>query len=441
MDEADVIIIGGGLAGLSAAYELTKQKKKVLLLEAREVIGGRTSSWKQDGMPVESGLHRYLGYYTALPRLLKACDIDLDKMLFWEDEVEIITPDGGPRAVFGASVMKPIKSVASFMGNNDFLSPKDKASLLPFFTAALKDFTFSAEELDTISVAVYAKKHGVTKQALQRILVPATSGIFFLPPEKYSMYVLAAFFAVPKWRFAKMRVGAFMGGMTEVMCLPIGKTIEKNRGMVKTNTPVQKLLIEHKAVVGVIANGKKIRAKHVIVAASLAPAQEIIRQSFTNTKPFQKMLQLTSMPTVTIQCELKRRSMEMDRTTFGPGTCWASFAEQSQTTFRHVPGRLSIILTSPAKYLKMTDNQILKETIRDGKRLGIDIEDAITDFRVIRIPMDFYSLEPGNEQLRPPQKTAIPGLTLAGDYTKQPYLGTMEGAVRSGKLAAEQIIQ
>ena len=51
--------------------------------------------------------------------------------------------------------------------------------------------------------------------------------------------------------------------------------------------------------------------------------------------------------------------------------------------------------------------------------------------------ISFYSLAPGNDHLRPEQETAVPGLALAGDYTRQKYLGTMEGAVVSGERAAE----
>ena len=56
-------------------------------------------------------------------------------------------------------------------------------------------------------------------------------------------------------------------------------------------------------------------------------------------------------------------------------------------------------------------------------------------------PMEFYRLTPGSEQLKPSQETPIPGLTLAGDYTKQKYLATMEGAVYSGKLAAKAVAE
>ncbi len=71
-----------------------------------------------------------------------------------------------------------------------------------------------------------------------------------------------------------------------------------------------------------------------------------------------------------------------DRTTFGPLTSLASFAEQSRSTFKHVPGRLSIILTPPERFLAMEKEDILKEVITDAKKLGMDIEPYITDYRV-----------------------------------------------------------
>ena len=69
--QADVVVVGAGLAGLSCALELTACRRGVLLLEGRRVVGGRTSSWDEDGMRVESGLHRVLGFYAAFPDLLR----------------------------------------------------------------------------------------------------------------------------------------------------------------------------------------------------------------------------------------------------------------------------------------------------------------------------------------------------------------------------------
>jgi NADPH-dependent 2,4-dienoyl-CoA reductase/sulfur reductase-like enzyme len=69
--DADVVVAGAGLAGLACAFELATAGREVLVLDAREVVGGRTSSWDDHGMAVESGLHRMLGVYRAMPKVLE----------------------------------------------------------------------------------------------------------------------------------------------------------------------------------------------------------------------------------------------------------------------------------------------------------------------------------------------------------------------------------
>jgi 15-cis-phytoene desaturase len=87
----------------------------------------------------------------------------------------------------------------------------------------------------------------------------------------------------------------------------------------------------------------------------------------------------------------------------------------------------------------MDPADIVEITCRDAARLGLHVREHIVAYRVVKLPADFYSLAPGNDALRPPQATPIPGLTLAGDYTRQQYLATMEGAVVSGQLAADAV--
>src|SRR5690349_14001053 len=103
MRTRDVIVVGGGLAGLTCGLELSSRGYNVLVLEARPVVGGRTSSWLQNGMAVESGLHRVLGFYTHFPDLLRRAGINLDDIVYWEDEIEIRLPDGEGNAVLGAA--------------------------------------------------------------------------------------------------------------------------------------------------------------------------------------------------------------------------------------------------------------------------------------------------------------------------------------------------
>src|SRR5256886_17007801 len=92
MNPGGVVVVGSGLAGMAAAYRLAAAGHRVTVLEAGPVVGGRTASWVEGGIPVESGLHKFLGIYRALPRLLKDVGTDPDAILAWVDEVAIHVP-------------------------------------------------------------------------------------------------------------------------------------------------------------------------------------------------------------------------------------------------------------------------------------------------------------------------------------------------------------
>jgi 15-cis-phytoene desaturase len=133
--------------------------------------------------------------------------------------------------------------------------------------------------------------------------------------------------------------------------------------------------------------------------------------------------------------------MDIDRTTFAPDTVMASFSEQSRTTFRHAAGRLSVILTPPEEFLRLTREEVLARACAAADRLGLRLSGRVKAYRVINHPEDFHTFAPGHEHLRPQQRTPIRGITLAGDYTRQKYLATMEGAVVSGRIAAEAVLE
>ena len=96
-DTYHAIVIGSGLAGLSAAFELTDGKRRVLIIEAANQVGGRTSNWKAGGMDVESGLHKFVGVYKEFPRLLRRASLSLKDVFIYQDEVEIRVAEGGDR--------------------------------------------------------------------------------------------------------------------------------------------------------------------------------------------------------------------------------------------------------------------------------------------------------------------------------------------------------
>ncbi len=438
----DVIIIGAGLAGLATAIDAQKAGRGVTILERYKIAGGRCADWVMDGMRVESGLHRWLGFYTALPRLFRKADLDPNDAVIWEDELEIRLPDGGPRGVLGLSPLhRPLQTAAGLLGNFDLMSPADKAELTLFFSSGLLDYALTRRELDQQTVYEYARKRGVSEDAIANLLIPVTEGIFFLPPERYSAMVLMGLLAPAIKRPHTIRVGSFAGGMTEVMSGPIAAAIIRRGGSVQYDTTVERLAVGDGRVRGVYVDGQLIEANHVVLATALGGAQPLIREALGDHPWFEKMLALPTMPAVTLQIELDEPALPEDHVVFSPKTVLASYAEQSRTTFRDAPGRLSIDLGQPEKFIGRPPEEIFAAAMADAQRVGLNIENNVRRYRVVDHPQDFYLLSPGSEALRPPQATPIPGLTLAGDYTRQPLFCSMEGAVLSGEAAAKAVVR
>lgn len=437
MRTSDVLVIGAGLAGMTAAVRLSHAGYAVTVVEAHPYIGGRTASWRQDGMHIETGLHRFLGFYKALPEILQVAGVAVDDIVAWEDEIEIRTPQGRHATLGLSPLHKPFKTFWNTLGHTDFLPPSDKVALAKMFAAAFVQYKDNPLRLDTTTVGEWAERHGVSKVARRNIVTPLTEGIFFVPPERYSMHNLMGLFVPYLSTMHKLRVGAFKGAMSDVMMAPMVRYVQAHRGMIITDAPIVSLRVLHGVVVGAATVGGEYRARQTIVATSLWSAQRLIRGAFDTHPYFAAMLRLPTMPAVTFQLELRRPAMPEDRTTFGPGTILASFAEQSRTTFSQSKGRLSVILAQPDHHMDRSADSILQIVLKDAAKLAIPIRDRdVLAYRKVALPHDFYALTPGSEALRPPQHTPVPGLTLAGDYTKQPYLATMEGAVVSGNRAA-----
>jgi len=437
----DVAIVGSGLAGLSAAIHLAEAGQKVAVFESRPVLGGRTSSWTERGMEVESGLHRYLGFYRLVPRLIRKAGLRVRDVVTWEDEIEIRTPDGGPSGVFGtAPLHRPLTTVGGAIGNMNLVGPLEKAGLTRFVLAGLRDVLVGPAKLDQMSARDYALSHGVSEEVIQRLIQPLTAGVLFLPPEEFSAFGVFCPLAAAIPNMHHMRIGAFRGGMTQVLIQPLVEYIERLGGTVESGAPVSRLLLRDGRVEGLEIEGEEIHARHVILAAGVGAARRLIDAALPEERWFDGLRRLKTIPSVNLQFEADEPMMPIDRATFGAQSALSCFSEQSRTTFTHVPGRVSIILYPSQKYLEMDDDQIFKEVSCEAERLGCPFP-AVRAYRVTRQVDDHYSIVPGSETNRPGQRTPVPGLSLAGDFTRQRFLISMEGAAVSGKRAARSAME
>ena len=435
----DTIVIGSGIAGLTAALYLAKGHRRVLVLEASHVVGGRTASWIEDGMPVESGLHKFLGIYRELPAVLRLAGIDVDQMLTWVDEAAIVVP-GGASGRFGAAPYhRPLGTIGGLLGNNRLIPPVQKLRLAAMLAMGLRDYWQKPLELDRYNLADYAARFGVSRRVTCDVLLAATAGVFFMPVEEYSAYATFAPIAEGIKRGLTFRIGAFNGGMTEVMMRPLADAIERSGGEVRLSCPVSRILIEGDRACGVEVQGEVLEAASIVLATAIKPAQDLLRAAASDHPWLEKLLAIPTLSAVTVQLELDKPALPTDHTNFSPSML-SCYAEQSHTTFRDVPGRLSTILYPPHDFIGLSAEQLLPRVVANANSLGLELDGTVRRCRVVSHPQDFYALRPGVEALRPGAQTPIRGLVLAGDYTRQPFLASMEGAAISGRRAAQVLL-
>uniref|UniRef100_A0A1S4C8P6 Phytoene dehydrogenase, chloroplastic/chromoplastic-like n=1 Tax=Nicotiana tabacum TaxID=4097 RepID=A0A1S4C8P6_TOBAC len=108
---------------------------------------------------------------------------------------------------------------------------------------------------------------------------------------------------------------------------------------------------------------------------------------------------------------------------------------------------LELVFAPAEEWINRSDSEIIDATMKELAKLFPDEISAdqskakILKYHVVKTPRSVYKTVPGCELCRPLQRSPIEGFYLAGDYTKQKYLASMEGAVLSGKLCAQAIVQ
>ena len=189
----DVIVVGAGLAGLTAALTLAKAGRAVHVFEALPHLGGRTASWTENGMEVEAGLHRFRGFYKHLPQLMRTAGIDLSRALIWVDEIEIRVPDG-PSAVYGASLPRnPRATLATILGRNQLCRISERLALATFFTIGTVRYGFAHARLDEVSVMLWQRRaESASGRSIESCKQPRRAHIFIAPTATQPMYFLAS---------------------------------------------------------------------------------------------------------------------------------------------------------------------------------------------------------------------------------------------------------
>ena len=150
---------------------------------------------------------------------------------------------------------------------------------------------------------------------------------------------------------------------------------------------------------------------------------------------------------INIHLWFDKKLTDIDHLLFSRSPLLSVYADMSITCKEYEdPNRSMLELVfAPAKdWINRSDQDIVDATMEELKKLFPthfmgDDKTNLRKYKVVKTPRSVYKAVPGCQEFRPSQKSPIKNFFLAGDYTMQKYLASMEGAVLSGKLCAESI--
>ncbi|MEG3934016.1 9,9'-di-cis-zeta-carotene desaturase [Microcoleus sp. T3_B1] len=472
-----VAIAGAGLAGMTTAVDLVEAGHEVEIFESRPFVGGKVGSWVDpDGNHVEMGLHVFFGCYYNLFALMKKVGA-FDDLLLKEHVHTFINRGGETGSLdFRFPVGAPLHGLKAFFTTSQ-LSVQDKIqNAIALGTSpivrGLIDFEGAMKtirDLDKISFADWFRSQGGNQNSLKRMWNPIAYALGFIDTENISarcMLTIFQFFA-SKTEASVMRMLA--GSPNEYLHKPIVEYLEKKGAKIYTRRRVREIQFEEgeeTRVTGlVVANGEteeNITADAYVFACDVPGIQKILPPAWRKWSEFDNIYKLDAVPVATVQLrfdgwvteledEAKRKQLShavgIDNLLYSADADFSCFADLALASpkdyYKEGQGSLlQLVLTPGDPFIKQSNEAIAQHVLKQVQDLFPSARELnMTWYSVVKLAQSLYREAPGMDVFRPAQKTPIANFFLAGSYTQQDYIDSMEGATLSGHQAAKAILE
>jgi len=321
---------------------------------------------------------------------------------------------------------------------------------------------------DELSVTQFMRKYGMPERINEEVFIAMAKALDFIDPDKLSMTVVLTAMN----RFLNEDNGlqmAFLdGNQPDRLCAPMKEHIEKNGGTVLCNSPIKEIVTGADGTIShlLLKSGKKIVADEYVSAMPVDIAKRMVPKKWQNMPYFRQFDELEGIPVINLHMWFDRKLQAVDHLCFSRSPLLSVYADMSVTCKEYYDPEKSMLelVFAPCSpiaggninWISKSDEEIIDATMGELARLfpteiaadptwpatssqGPEGKATLLKYAVVKVPRSVYAAIPGRNKYRPSQTTPIPQFTMAGDWTSQKYLGSMEGAVFGGKLAAEVI--
>jgi len=441
----DVIVIGGGFAGLATGTALADGGVRVTVLEKRPVLGGRAYSYTDaaTGETIDNGQHAMMGCYHEMFRFLDRIGATGRLAIQPSLRVAMLDAERGEGTISCPALPNPLHMVAGVMGYR-LLRFADRARVLAGGLRLLSMKKRRDQRLETLTVDGVLDLLRQSRASRRAFWHPVAIATLNEDPALASAGLLAevmvrAFFSGREdSRFVLAKVG-----LSELYTVDARRFIEERGGRVETKAQVVGIGIRAGLVSHLdLRDGRRLSA-HAYVSAvppqGLFPLLPLaVRREVPELGAIER---LSSSPIVSVHVWFDRQLVEHDFAGFvGTPTHW--LFNRDRITGRDARGGSYLtFVTSGARALVDLDNDaIVAATLADVRRVIPGAREArIRNTQVVK--EKFATMSPTVEaaRLRPQAATPFANFVLAGDWTDTGLPATIESAVASGHRAAALI--
>jgi squalene-associated FAD-dependent desaturase len=445
MTRYDVIVIGGGIAGLSAASRVSQRGARVLVLEARARLGGRATAFedRDTGELVDNGQHVLLGCYTDTFAFLQEIDAIEHVRLAPQLAVTMIGRDGRKTRLSCPALPSPLHLLAGVMdwealGWADRLAALRMRGAIKLAQREMRPGSRAISASPGETVENWLIRNGQTPRLREMLWEPLALAALNQPPAQAAAPVFARVLAEmfgPDPRSAA--IGLPIRPLHEMYAEPARARIERRGGLVRTGAPAT-VHLDGGRVVCVTSGQERWEARAVISAVPWHAFGDLFRgDTAALDSAIANARGMASSPIVTV-------NLWFDRPVFDePFVGLPGRAMQWVFDKRAVIGdrasHLSLVSSGATPLVARSNSDLIEiahQELVDAQpsaRLAVRLRAT-----VIREPQATFSLAPG-QPARPDTITPIQGLYLAGDWIATGLPATIESAVRSGHRAADAV--
>ncbi|SNS74003.1 zeta-carotene desaturase [Granulicella rosea] len=426
----DVVVIGAGLAGLSAAVALAGDGAKVTLLDRRPEIGGRAYSYLHPALQeTVDSQHVVLGCCT---NLLDLCGLAGSAGLVrWYDELVFLEPNGARSWMKPGVLPAPSHQTLSFL-RAPMLSLRDKAGI----ATGLMEFLRGYPADDSESFRTWLKRTGQTERAIlhfwEPVVVGALNDGFDNCSTKYAGKVFhETFLRSPEGG----RLGIPAAPLTEFFT-PVAELAMRLGVQLELKSGADAIEPLPGGGWAVRSGERVIETRNLVLATAFREAGRLMAglpgAAAEAESPF------VAAPITTVHLWYDREVTELDHAVLLDTRIQWMFAKSRIRRWEASRGSyLELVISASWPELKLGREEILASALREAEIFFPRMRQAkLVKSSVLKEARATFSVTPGLDRFRPAQATAYPGLFLAGDWTATEWPSTMEGAVRSGRLAA-----